>query len=171
MSEVARSSSSLAKTKKKKVVGTKKKDTSSIILNWKLALNLSYSLDSVKKVNQDRLWSDFINHFRELCPETNWVSIYTAGQDELDPKLLYKTHRWLEYMVASKMWPCPPQVIISTDHKVNNSIRIIIKNNDKPLPFVETPDGIIAIKMTSQQFTGWDIRLEETLSQSKAGHV
>ncbi|MFA5583850.1 MAG: hypothetical protein WDA09_06510 [Bacteriovoracaceae bacterium] len=173
MSEVVRSSSSsLAKTRtKKQKASLKKKGNASIRLNWKLALNLSYSLDTIKSINRDRLWADFLKHFRELCPETTWFSLYTIGKNDLDPKLILKTHLWLETMVASSMWPFPPEVLIETNNKVDNSIRILIRNNYTALPFVETPDGIYSIKIRTQHYVGWEIRLEENLSQSKAGHV
>lgn len=170
MSEVIRSSSSLVRTNKKKSPKSKSSNKS-IRLNWKFALNFSYAVDSIQEINRDRLWSEFINTQRKLCPETNWLSLYTVGKVELDPKLISKTQTWLESMVASSAWPFPKQVIIKTNHHHATHIQILIENNNSFLPFVEMPDGMIAIKLKTKHHSGWEVRLEETLSQTKAGNA
>ena len=106
MSEIAKSVS-LANSKKKKVTVKAKKVLQSIRLNWKATLGLSYSLESAKQINLDRIWADFINNIRKNSPETRWYSIFAGPGDQLDPQLLFKTQEWLKAMSASKNWPMP----------------------------------------------------------------
>lgn len=169
MSEIARNVN-LANSKKKKVTVKAQKVLQSIRLNWKATLGLSYSLDSVKQINIDRIWADFNNTLRKLCPETKWYSIYT-GSDQLDPQLLFKTQEWMKSMVASKNWPFPKEVIVKYDPKVSNSVQIIVQHSVAPLPFIETPNGILAARIRTKQTHGWEVRSEKTLHTFKAGHA
>lgn len=171
MSEVARSSSSLARTNKKSSLKKKTTSSQSIRLNWKVALKLSYVLDSIKEINRDRLWSELVNTQRKKCPETTWLSLYTIGSNELDPKLIAKTQMWIEAMTASPSWPFPKEVILQIAHKRSTNIQILIKNDASPLPFVEIPDGIMAIRVKSKYYSGWEVILENTQSQFKAGNA
>lgn len=170
MSEIAKSVS-LANSKKKKVTVKAKKVLQSIRLNWKATLGLSYSLESAKQINLDRIWADFINNIRKNCPETRWYSIFAGPGDQLDPQLLFKTQEWLKAMSASKNWPMPSEAIIKYDPKSSNSIQILVQHNTAPLPFIETPNGIIAARIRNKQTHGWEIRMEKTLHTFKAGHA
>lgn len=170
MSEIAKSVN-LANSKKKKVTVKATRVLQSIRLNWKATLGLSYSLESVKQISLDRVWADFTDNIRKNCPETRWYSIFVSTEDQLDPQLIFKTQEWLKAMSSSKNWPFPNEAIIKYDPKVSNTIQILVQHNTAPLPFIETPDGIIAARIRNKQTHGWEVRSEKTLHTFKVGHA
>lgn len=137
--------------------------------NWKSALEMGMC-KSLQEIKAERSWAGFIARMREICPESNWVSICETPTPKGRQSLL-AIQNWMESIVATPEWPFPEQVLIMSSGKKNNSWLILIPKSASRLPYIPSPEGIIITPWSDKHSAGWKIIQELPYNMNKAGEV
>lgn len=135
-------------------------------LNWKAALTLSQGKTETHLL-ADRAWGRLCAHIRELCPETEWISI-VSNQSQTQSHTsenITALQTWIEALIASPAWPFPKQVIMLSE---NDGWKFLIEKSSK-IPFVTPPHCLSIIPVTDNHCRGWKIQALNSFNISRAG--
>lgn len=98
-------------------------------IDWKKTLSTHFSRPH-EILQAERMWSMFCTHLRDLCPETQWISIARI-EHSIDINLLNECEIWIESLVASAQWPFPEKIILTFNNQEHFKLKISLITDKK----------------------------------------
>ena len=98
-------------------------------IDWRKILQNNFS-KSENILQSERMWSTFCTQMRDLCPETQWLSIAQIN-NPIDRNLLHECKSWLTSLVASSQWPFPEKVILTFNNSAHFKLKISLVTESK----------------------------------------
>lgn len=128
-------------------------------LDWKKVLRERFCLNS-ESLSNERSLGKLLKRMRDLCPETQWLSIAEANP-HLDQKAILAIQFFLEKAISDEAWPFPERIVLVSPRSKDDGFRIIIPNQ-KNLPTIKNTLKNIRITSFSQNnICGWKIYSNE----------
>lgn len=128
-------------------------------LDWKRVLRERLCL-SPEALSVERSLAKLLKRMRDLCPETQWLSISEANPF-LDQKTILTIQFWLEKAVSDEAWPFPEKVILTSPRTKGDGFRIIIPNQPKLPAIKNTIKNMRITSFSHNNVCGWKIYSEE----------
>jgi hypothetical protein len=138
-------------------------------VDWKDVLSLGLCKSS-SQISVERTWAKLCSDIRNLCPETNWLTI-TEDLNICDTKTISAIHHWLEALVATPEWPFPKQVTLMINGNKDHCFSILFQGSIAKLPFFVPPTGFALSPWRNEHFSGWKVIQSSVVNSNKIGEV
>ena len=96
-------------------------------VDWKKILVSNYSKPRVI-LTAERSWSKFCINLRDLCPETQWISI-SQIEKPIEQDLLNECESLLKTLIASSQWPFPEKIVLAFNNTSHFKLKISLITN------------------------------------------
>ena len=137
-------------------------------IKWKdiLAIGLAHSDE---QISAERKWSQVCSLLRDLCPETEWISIAQIGV-KANAQLIDESITILKKMIAHPTWPFPKKVILSLNSSESFGLRILLDGQHKLNTTISSE--ILSVQMVNNKYaSGWFFAPKEQPTRSIQGEI
>lgn len=136
------------------------------IPSWRDALAIGLG-KSDSQIESQRAWGRLCASMRELCPETEWISLATDQALDNSTEQITAIQVWFERLIASVDWPFPKQIIIQAE---KDNWKMVFEKSTK-LPFITPPTNLTVIPWRDKHSVGWKIQAINSYNVSKVGEA
>ena len=133
-------------------------------ISWRDALTLGQGKNE-SQIKSERAWGLLCTSMRELCPETEWISLATEQSLYNASEEIASIQNWFECLIGSVEWPFPKQIIIMTE---KDNWKIVFEKSTK-LPFITPPSNLTVTPWRDIHSIGWKIQAINSYNVSKVG--
>ncbi len=135
-------------------------------INWRDALTAGLG-KSNSHIESERAWGCLCSSMRELCPETEWISLTSEQALGSAKEQVRALQSWLENLVGSAEWPFPKKVMLIAEL---DNWKIVFEKSTK-LPFIIPPSNLTVSPWRDLHSTGWKVQAINSYNVSKVGEA
>jgi len=137
-------------------------------IDWKSILVSNYS-KSHEILSSERAWSKFCINLRDLCPETQWISI-SQIENPIEQDLLNECESLIKRLVASSQWPFPERIVLAFNNKTNFKLKVSLITN-KEITFDFFSKKLTLTPAPSPYTCSWEIEKRDLKVKLSQGEV
>jgi hypothetical protein len=143
------------------------KRTTHIPLDWRNTLN-ELNGNPLSQLESERAWGKLCSDLRNLCPETNWISL-CKGFENIQVKDIQNLSSWIKSLIATEGWPFPDKVLLIA--LGNTPAWKVIFPKGTVLPYLTPPLELTVTATRTEATVGWKISAQESYNLSIEGQA